>query len=265
MPSYASAMRIVSVNCRQDNYAYLLVCEETNEVVAIDPSEPEPVLAALIAEKFTLREVWNTHHHYDHVGGNEALAARYPGIDIVAHESDRGRVPGQTRFVKEGDTLEVGKEISAKVLFNPGHTTGAISFYLSEREAVFTGDTLFGAGCGRLFEGSASEMYQSLMGLVGLPESTKVYCGHEYTAANLAFALAVESGNSATAQRAERVGELRGKGESTMGFTIAEELATNVFVRCEKTDVVASAREQGIRSENPEDVFTALRAWKDNF
>lgn len=259
-------MRIISVSCRQDNYAYLLVCEVTNEVVAIDPSEAEPVLAALRAENFTLREVWNTHHHYDHVGGNEALATAYPGIDIVAHVSDRGRVPGQTRFVKEGDTLAAGREISAKVIFNPGHTSGAISFYLSATEAVFTGDTLFGAGCGRLFEGSATEMYQSLMSLTGLPASTKVYCGHEYTAANLAFARVVESGNAEIAKRAEAVLEKRNAGKSTMGFTIAEELATNVFVRCESPEVVESVRAKGdMKSETPEDVFAALRQWKDNF
>ena len=259
-------MRIVSVCCRQDNYAYLLICEETGELVVVDPSEPGPVLKALEAENLKPRAVWNTHHHYDHVGGNEILAERYPGIDIVAHESDRGRVPGQTVFVNDGDSLQVGAEISAEVIFNPGHTSGAISFFLSSAEAVFTGDTLFGAGCGRLFEGKFEQMHASLMRLCELPKNTRVYSGHEYTAGNLSFASVVEPGNEAISRRVQRVTELRNNGQSTMGSSIEEELDTNVFVRCEVPEVVASAREQGaIDTSSPSEVFGALRKWKDGF
>ncbi len=258
-------MRIVTIPCRSDNYAYLLVCEETQEAAVVDPSEAGPVLAAIEAEGVRVTAIWNTHHHFDHVGGNDAIAKKFSGCAIVAHESDKGRVPGQTVFAKDGDAVAVGKEVRATVIFNPGHTLGAISFLLESPAAVFTGDTLFAAGCGRTFEGTAEQMHSSLVRLTSLAPETQVYCGHEYTASNLVFAAVVEPSNKAVTERAAKTSALREQGQSTMGFTIADELATNVFVRCAEPEVVASAQREGGTGSSEVDVFGALRSWKDRF
>ncbi len=240
-------MRIVTVPCRSDNYAYLVICEKTGLAAVVDPSLADPVLEALEAEGVRVAAIWNTHHHFDHVEGNAAIAKKYSGCEIVGYETDRDRIPGQTRFVSDGELLEVGEQVRAEVIFNPGHTRGAISYYMKKPGAVFTGDTLFAAGCGRLFEGSAEQMHTSLQRLVALPGETHVYCGHEYTESNLRFCVAVEPENVAILERSDHVRSLREQGKTTMGFTIADELATNVFVR-------ASA-----------DEFADLRSRKDRF
>jgi hydroxyacylglutathione hydrolase len=240
------AFRVVTIPCLKDNYAYLVVCQATGRAAVVDPSEGAPVLEAIQREGVTLSAIWNTHHHHDHVGGNQEVAAAHAGIEVVAHVSDQGRVPGQTRSVDAGDTALVGG-LRASIVFNPGHTRGAVSYHLTGG-ALFTGDTLFAAGCGRLFEGTATQMYDSLTRLAALPETTQVYCGHEYTASNLEFAAAAEPDNAAVAERAARVAVLRDRGAPTMGFTLADERATNPFVR----------------AGSPER-FAELRAWKDRF
>ncbi len=259
-------MRIAAISCLQDNYAYLLICEKTDSCAVVDPSEGGPVLAEIEKQGLSVAAIWNTHHHYDHVGGNEAVLAKFPDAVVVAHESDKGRVPGQTVFAKQGDEVEVGEEVKASVIFNPGHTSGAVSYYLDAPGAVFTGDTLFGGGCGRLFEGTGAEMLDSLTRLTELPTSTKVYCGHEYTASNLRFAAAAEPDNAEISARAERVAKQRDAGQSTMGFTVEEELATNIFVRTGQATVQASAdREESTGDKTPAEIFAALRRWKDRF
>jgi hydroxyacylglutathione hydrolase len=259
-------MRIAAISCLQDNYAYLLICEKTNTCAVVDPSEGGPVLAEIDKQGVRVAAIWNTHHHYDHVGGNEAVLAKFPDAAVVAHESDKGRVPGQTVFGTQGDEVQVGEEVKASIIFNPGHTSGAISYYLANPGAVFTGDTLFGGGCGRLFEGTGAEMHDSLTRLTELPPETKVFCGHEYTASNLKFAAAAEPDNAEISARAKRVAELREAGESTMGFTVAEELATNIFVRTGQATVQASAeREESTGDKSPAEIFSALRRWKDRF
>lgn len=259
-------MRIAAIACLQDNYAYLLVCEKTQTCAVVDPSEAGPVLAEVKSQGLKVGAIWNTHHHYDHVGGNEALLAEFPDALVVGHESDKGRVPGQSVFANDGDEVQVGEEVSAAVIFNPGHTTGAISYYLKDPGAVFTGDTLFAAGCGRTFEGTGAQMHASLTRLTSLPGPTKVYCGHEYTASNLAFAAAVEPDNAAIVARAKVVAAQRDAGETTMGFTVAEELATNVFVRTGQSTVLSSAAsKEDVGASSPAEVFTALRRWKDRF
>lgn len=259
-------MRIVTIPCLRDNYAYLLVCEETQDAAVVDPSEAGPVLAAIEAEGVRVTAIWNTHHHYDHVGGNEEIAKKFSGCAIVAHESDKGRVPGQTVFVKDGDSVAVGSEVRATVIFNPGHTTGAISYVLQSPAAVFTGDTLFAAGCGRLFEGTAEQMHASLVRLTSLPPETQVYCGHEYTVSNLGFAAAAEPSNSAIAERAAAATAQREQGLPTMGFSIADEVATNVFVRCGEPQVQQAAiREGEVAGDSEANVFAGLRTWKDRF
>lgn len=258
-------MRIVTIPCLKDNYAYLVICEATRKAAVVDPSEAAPVQAAVEREGVTLDAIWNTHHHWDHTGGNKELLAAYPNLRVVAHTSDDGRVHGQTERVEDGDSVTVG-DVQAQIIFNPGHTTGAISYYLADPGAVFTGDTLFAGGCGRLFEGTPAQMYASLSRLVGLPERTAIYCGHEYTAANLRFAAAVEPDSEALTARRTKVDAQRAKGEPTMGFTVADERATNVFVRVEQPNVIAAAREnEAPTNEAPVEVFAALRRWKDRF
>jgi len=165
-------MRIVSIPCLSDNYAYLVICEATQRAAIVDPSEAAPVLAAVRQHGVELAAIWNTHHHWDHTGGNQELVAAVGGLEVVAHESDRGRVPAQTKFVDEGDTVSVG-QVSAVIIHNPGHTSGAISYHIADPGAVFTGDTMFGAGCGRLFEGTPADMRVSLGKLSALPGATQ--------------------------------------------------------------------------------------------
>lgn len=263
---YASSMQIVSIPCREDNYAYLLICDATQTTVVVDPSEAEPVAQALGARGLKLAAIWNTHHHFDHVGGNKELLEQYPEAQVVAHASDKGRVPGQNIFVEDGDEVDAGGSLQATIVLNPGHTSGAISFHVAAQEALFTGDTLFAAGCGRLFEGTAAQMYQSLKTLTSLPAATCVYCGHEYTLANLRFAAAVEPGNAAIEIRRQKVQALRDAGSPSMGFTIAEELATNVFIRVDEPEVVAAANaREGGAGQAPAEIFAVLRQWKDRF
>ncbi|HLU67589.1 MAG TPA: hydroxyacylglutathione hydrolase [Kofleriaceae bacterium] len=243
-------MKIVPIPCLADNYAYLVICPDTGQAAVVDPSEAAPVRDAVAREGVQLRAIWNTHHHWDHVGGNQELLAAHPDLEVVAHVSDQGRVPGQTRGVDQADEIALGS-LTAAIVHNPGHTRGAISYVVRGAggpAAVFTGDTLFGAGCGRLFEGTPTDMHASLGKLAALPPDTRVYCGHEYTASNLAFAAAAEPKNAEVAARRAAVDELRGRGEPTVPFTMADELATNPFVRA------GSAERLG-----------ELRAWKDRF
>ena len=206
-------MRIVAVPCLRDNYAYLVICEATGQAAVVDPSECDPVAAAVEAAGVTLVAIWNTHHHWDHTGGNKDLLEAHPELAVVAHESDKGRVPGQNTFAVEGDEVTIGDEVTASILFNPGHTTGAISYVLASESVVFTGDTLFAGGCGRIFEGDPPMMHESLHKIAALAPETRVYCGHEYTQANLRFARAVEPDNQALAERIAQVDSQRARGE----------------------------------------------------
>lgn len=250
-------MRVLPVPCLSDNYAYL-VTAGGNDAVVVDPSEVDPVVRALEREGMRLVAILNTHHHFDHVGGNEGLIERFGKMPVFAHESDEGRVPAQTEKVKEGQKVEVAG-LSFEPLHVPGHTTGAVSYF--GHGAVFTGDTLFVAGCGRLFEGTPAMMFTSLCEkLARLPGDTKVYCGHEYTASNLRFALHVEPENAAAKEKLARVTAMRERGETTVPSTMAEELATNPFLRVRE----ASVRER-FPGDTPADVLGAVRKAKDGF
>jgi hydroxyacylglutathione hydrolase len=259
-------MRVVAVPCLKDNYAYLVICETTRTAAVVDPSEVEPVIAAASREAVELKAIWNTHHHWDHTGGNKGLLDSSPELEVVAHASDKGRIPGQTTFAREGDQVFLGEEVCASILHNPGHTSGAISYFLPADGVVFTGDTLFGAGCGRLFEGTAEQMHTSLTKLAALPPATRVYCGHEYTAQNLRFAAAVEADNPEVSRRRSEADALRAGGKATVPSTIAVERATNPFLRTEMESVLRSVRDhEPPRDDSPVQVFAALRRWKDRF
>jgi hydroxyacylglutathione hydrolase len=255
-------MKILQLPLLRDNYGYLLICQKTNAAAVIDPSEAEPVLRRLEQEKVALKAILNTHHHRDHTGGNEGLLAVYP-VPVYGHVSDQARIPGLTHGVVEGDKVGIG-ELQGRVLFIPGHTTGHVAYLFGK--ALFCGDTLFTAGCGRLFEGTAEQMHASLKKLMALPDDTKVYCGHEYTESNLRFAMTVEPKNHKLISRVDSVQRLRARGTSTVPSTMAEERQTNPFLRWDSKEVQTnlSARVRDLRLDAVS-VFAALRKLKDEF
>jgi hydroxyacylglutathione hydrolase len=255
-------MKIHQIPLLRDNYGYLLVCEKTNKTAIVDPSEGEPVLRRIEREKVEPVAILNTHHHRDHTGGNEELLAQHK-VDVYGHRSDSTRIPGLTRGVEEGDEVQIG-EFKGKVFFIPGHTTGHVA-YLFENN-LFCGDTLFTAGCGRLFEGTPEQMQASLKKLMALPDNTKVYCGHEYTESNLRFAMSVEPKNPKVVSRFERIQGLRARGASTVPSTLEEEKQTNPFLRWDSKEIQASVKAANRDARlDPVSVFAAVRRMKDSF
>ena len=253
-------LSIVEIPCLRDNYAYLVAPEGASQVVVIDPSEAKPVEAALAERGLELMAILNTHHHWDHIGGNVELCARREGLPVYAHVSDReqDRVPQQTHSVEHGKAFEVAR-MRFMPLHVPGHTLGAVTYWVED--AAFTGDTLFIAGCGRLFEGTPAMMYESLCVTLGeLPPETRVFCGHEYTAQNLRFAATVEPDNEVIAKKLAWAQAQRAAGKPTVPSTMGEERDTNPFLRVAEPSV--AARYGG---GSPVDVLAAVRAAKDRF
>jgi hydroxyacylglutathione hydrolase len=253
-------LAIHAVPAFRDNYIWIL--EDGGNAVAVDPGDDQPVERFLAERGLKLAAVLATHHHADHVGGLPALAARWkcatfgPAREVTAH-LDR-RLAGGERF----EVPALGIELSAIDI--PGHTAGHIA--LHGAGLLFCGDTLFACGCGRLFEGTPAQMADSLAKLARLPGETRVYCGHEYTLANIGFAETLEPGNIALAARKARDTAARERGLPTLPSTIAEELATNPFLRCGEPEVVAAAERHAGRSlANPIEVFAEIRAWKNSF
>lgn len=252
--------RVIPVPCFADNYAYLVAAEGRREAVVVDPSEAEPVLAALAREGLSLVAILNTHHHWDHVGGNDALVEKLGPMPVYAHESSltEGRIARQSVGVTHEGLFEVAG-LSFRPLHVPGHTLDAVAYVTSG--AVFTGDTLFVAGCGRLFEGTPEMMYTSLCEkLARLPGETKVYCGHEYTQSNLRFAASVEPENEEVKQKLDIVAGKRSCGEPTVPSTMDEERRTNPFLRVDEEPV--RSRFSGASGA---EVLAKVRAAKDVF
>src|SRR5678815_2122178 len=243
-------MRIVPVPCLKDNFAYLVI-DHDGRCAVVDPGEAAPIEAALAREGAQLAAVWATHHHPDHVGGVPELVAAHPGIDVVIGARDAARTPRVTRTLDDGDEVALGA-LRARCIHNPGHTLGAITYVVEG--CAFTGDTLFGGGCGRVFEGDAAMMHASLMRLAALPPETRVYFGHEYTASNLRFAAAVEPDNPRIAARAKSLAA------PSTPSTMADEHATNPFLRAAEPAVIAAAQGRGAAGD-PVSVFAAVRAW----
>lgn len=277
-------MRIVPIPCLSDNYAYLLVCRETKEAAIVDVSEAGPVLGAIDQgagtqdsrrdlsallnhnrEDVRIVAILSTHHHHDHVGGNEEVRSRL-GIDrVYGHATDRGRIPGQTQYLQEDDTFEIGR-LKIRALHIPGHTLGAVAYVVTHEPddpAVFTGDTLFVGGCGRLFEGDPPMMHTSLSKLAALDPRTRVFCGHEYTESNLRFAAHVEPSNAAITQAREKVAALRKEGRPSVPSTIGDELSYNPFLRTESQEI---RKTLGIdASASPAEALGIIRKAKDSF
>jgi hydroxyacylglutathione hydrolase len=255
-------MKIIQIPLLRDNYGYLIVCPKTNAAAIIDPSEADPVLRRVEQENVNLLAILNTHHHRDHTGGNDGLLAQHT-LKVYGSKTDLGRIPGLTDGVGEGDEIRIG-ELQGRVLFIPGHTTGHVA-YLFENN-LFCGDTLFTAGCGRLFEGTPEQMHSSLTKLMALPDDTKVYCGHEYTENNLRFAMTLEPKNHKLVSRFERVQTLRARGAATVPATMEEEKQTNPFLRWDSKEIQASLKAEtpNLRLD-PVSVFAQVRKLKDAF
>jgi hydroxyacylglutathione hydrolase len=255
-------MKVVAVPQLTDNYAYLVIDETTRQAGIVDCAEAEPVLQAVAREQVTLTAILPTHHHYDHVGGNEDLLRAHPGLTVYGVDE---RIPGLTQRVRDGDRVQLGA-LTARVIFIPAHTTGHIAYYFPDAQAVFTGDTLFAGGCGRLFEGDAAMMIASLSKLVVLPDDTRVYFGHEYTEKNLRFARTLEPENAALREKhAWSEAQMR-RGGTTTPTTIGSEKATNPFLRWASPELRATlaARFPDLPMTDV-DVFARTRALKDNF
>ena len=239
-------VEVVRIPVLSDNYVWLVHEPASGETVVVDPAVAEPVLEAAAARGWRIGQVWNTHWHPDHTGGNQAIRDA-TGAVVTGPAAEAERIPTLDRTVREGDTVRLGA-VEALVLELPAHTAGHVGFHLPSEQAVFVGDVLFAMGCGRLFEGSAEQMHANLQRLSALPPETQVYCAHEYTLGNARFALTVEPDNQALAERAAVVERARAAGEATVPTTIGLERATNPFMRASSAEV-----------------FAALRRGKDNF
>ncbi len=246
-------LRIERIPTLNDNYTYLVVCDATGDAAVIDAPELEPVVSRVESEGARVTKLLTTHHHADHCGANPSLAKRFD-VPVFGHVSDAGRIPGFTDGLEEGDTVQVGQQ-SARILHVPAHTSGHIAYVFDEAKAVFSGDTLFAGGCGRLFEGNAEMMFTALVEKLGvLPDDTRVFCGHEYTTSNLEFAAHVEPENEAVKKALARAREMRSRAapdwhdatpaEMTVPTTIGEEHATNPFMRAGSVDELARRRSQ---------------------
>jgi len=256
-------VEILRLPVLRDNYVFLLVDSAGGRAAVVDPAVAEPVAAVLQQQDLELAVVLQTHHHHDHIGGTAELLARWPQAEVWAAASDRARIPLQTRGLAGGDRLALWGR-SVEVLAIPGHTRDHIAYYLPAAGAdgpeLFCGDTLFAGGCGRIFEGTAAQMLASLELLAALPAATRVWCAHEYTEANLRFAITQEPENQELLERLKRVVKQRADGEATIPSTIGIEQATNPFLRCRQPalQAVTGATEAA-------DVLAEIRRRKDVF
>ena len=239
-------MEVKIIPCLEDNYAYLLIDNTNNTACIIDPSEASPIINYLEKNKIKLSFILNTHHHYDHVGGNKKLKEIY-GAKVIGYIDDKKRIP-EIDFAVKNNQIWKEKNFEAKVIHIPGHTSGHICFYFFNEKKIFTGDTLFSLGCGRIFEGTYTQMFESLNFFKSLPYDTNIYCGHEYTLKNSEFCLKYDPNNQNLKKKIEKIKEKLNRNLPTLPTTIKDEIECNIF----------------LRSENLES-FSKLRDLKDNF
>ncbi|MEM8770425.1 MAG: hydroxyacylglutathione hydrolase [Pseudomonadota bacterium] len=246
--------------CLSDNYAFLIRDREIGRVATVDTPDAEAINAALAEKGWTLDFIFNTHHHWDHAGGNLALKEKW-GCRIIGPRGEADKIPGLDQPVGEGDIVELGAS-RATVRDTPGHTLGHIIYHFAQDGAAFVGDTIFAMGCGRLFEGAPAQMWASLSKIAEMPADTKLYCAHEYTRANAAFAITVDPHNEDLKTRMTEVAKLRAEGRPTVPTDVAAELATNPFLRADN-ETLASAI--GMAGADPVEIFAETRRRKDAF
>jgi hydroxyacylglutathione hydrolase len=257
-------MEIYRIPVLSDNYIFLIHNIHENIAAVIDPAQSEPVLCQLEKLNAKLVAIFNTHHHWDHVGGNLELIKHFPDLCVYGGKHDRGRIPGQQVFLEDGDRVNFGDR-SAEVFFLPGHTRAHIVYYFpptteEEPGELFCGDTLFAGGCGRLREGTPKEMFDSLSKIGNLPDNTRIWCAHEYTLKNLEFAIAVDKNNLNLQNRFDRVKKMRQQGQATIPSLLEIEKQTNPFLRCDRQDL-----QLAMNTQDSIEAFTRLRQKKDRF
>ena len=253
-----SDIEIVQFACLSDNYGYLVHDKASGETACIDTPEAAPILAELEKRNWQLSHIWNTHHHYDHAGNNLELKEK-TGCMIIGPAGEADKIPGIDRAVDEGDRAQLGAH-QARILNVGGHTLGHIAYHMDGH--AFVGDSLFALGCGRVFEGTMAQMWASLEKLNALPDGTKIYCAHEYTSANAAFAVTIDPDNQALKTRIAEIAALRAADKPTVPTEIGLERATNPFLRA--TDAAVQAH-LGMSGAAAVDVFAEIRSRKDNF
>jgi len=253
-------LEIMTIPCLSDNYAYLVHDPASGETAVVDAPEPGPILQALESKGWALTHILLTHHHYDHIDGVPALLEKH-AAKVIGAAADAHRLPPLDRAVAEGDTLSIGTE-AGQVIDVSGHTVGHIAFHFPDSQVVFTADSLMALGCGRLFEGTAPQMWNSLSKLAALPGNTTVCSGHEYTQSNAKFALTIDPDNPALISRVNAVNDARSAGQPTVPSMLSDELATNPFLRASDPAIRAHL---GLTSASDAEVFAEIRARKDRF
>ncbi len=253
-------LEIVTVPCRSDNYAYLVRDHASGKVALIDAPAVDPIVAALEAHGWGLDQIWITHHHGDHTEGVEALRTRY-GPQVIGHAADSTRLPALDQALSEGETVTLGGTV-ARIIDVSGHTIGHIAFVIDAENVAFTADSLMALGCGRVFEGTHAMMWASLSKFLAMPDDMQVYSGHNYGQANGRFALSIEPDNAALKARIERIKAADAAGEPIVPVAMAEELATNPFLRATEASVKASV---GLAGADDAAVFAEVRRRKDVF
>jgi len=253
-------MQVIPIQCLTDNYAYIIISNNSKIIGVVDPSESSPVISFLKKEKLKLNYILNTHHHFDHVGGNSKLKKLY-NAKVVGFSGDKHRIPGIDIKLKDNETWSFGSSI-VKTLHIPGHTLGHICFFFEREKIAFTGDTLFSLGCGRIFEGNHKQMLNSLNKIKKLPKDTKIYFGHEYTYNNARFCMEYDSANIYLKKKFEVIKKLRSKNLPTVPTNLEDELNTNIFLRCNQNYLKIK-----LNMENHEDykIFRKVRDLKDAF
>ena len=239
-------MKIEIIPCLQDNYSYLIIDETNNNACVIDPSEANPVINFLEKKKINLKYILNTHHHFDHVGGNVDLKKKYDST-VIGYKHDADRIP-EIDVLIDDNQIWKADNFEAKIMHIPGHTTGHISFYFFNEKLIFTGDTLFSLGCGKIFEGTYEQMFLSLNKLKDLPNDTLVYCGHEYTLQNSKFCIQHDSENLNLQKKIKKIRENLDNNVPTIPSILKDELECNIFLRAKNIET-----------------FSKLRDLKDNF
>ena len=253
-------MDIEIIPCLNDNYSYLIKDNQSKTVAIIDPSEFGPCDKKINQKYKKLDFILNTHHHFDHIGGNVELKNKY-GSKVLGFEKDQKRIPEIDVLLKDGQEFKIGN-LNFKTIFIPGHTSGHVAFYFEREKVIFTGDTLFSLGCGRVFEGTYQQMFNSLNKIKSLPGDTKIYCGHEYTKDNLRFCMKFNPNNSYLKDKKKVIEERIREKKPTIPSTIKDEIQTNIFLRFDDLDVKDTLN---LKKASELEIFSKLRDLKDNF